>query len=472
MTPVLEVLLNNIKTLVESANLGFSIGHEGLKGKVKEEHLIDFLLKYLPRKWMLGNGKIADGNGSLSAETDIIIYNEDSLPKAMLSSSVGVFPIESCRYAFEIKSTINATEIKSTIKKFNLLKKFDSRGQKRPIRVLFAYASDLKKENEIERIKKYDSEFHTNPAIDVLLVIGKGYWTYTKRNYKFHESKQLATSSFYYESISKGNNFEIAMLLSAMLNTLSPELPHFSNYLSEFKDHNDLTVTQEVFINIKENSKKIDINNKDKIIIRYQIFEHKNKFKWFKEPKKIDLLLNRKKQKITEPVIEINIINDGKENVYIENIEVLTSKQLVFFLPISELYDHSEFPIVIKPNQSHKIGSKFICFPKRNDGKYGGKLGMEKGGIYFWEHQYKFKNTTLDTFGIIEIKTSSNQKFYSDEINFSHLIINERYNHLDFMMENVGPITDKITGKKGMKLEKGEIRYNYQDNMKIKKGSD
>ncbi|WP_055445144.1 DUF6602 domain-containing protein [Lacinutrix himadriensis] len=472
MTPVLEVLLNNIKILIESADLGSSIGHEGLKGKVKEEHLSVFLLKYLPRKWNLGNGKIADGNGSLSAETDLIIYNEDSLPKAMLSSNVGVFPIESCRYAFEVKSTINATEIKSTIKKFNLLKKFDSKGQKRPIRVLFAYSSDLKKENEIERIKKYDSEFHTHPAIDVLLVVGKGYWSHTKRDYAFQESRQLATSSFYYESISRGNNFEIAMLLSAMLNTLSPELPHFSNYLNEFKDHNDLTVTQEVFINVEENSKKIPLNDKDKLIIRYQIFEHKNKFHWFKEPKKIDLLFNKKKQKLTEPVIEINIINDGEENVYIESVEVLTSRQLVFFFPIAELYGYTEFPLCIKPHEANKIGTKFICFPKRNDEKAGGKLHMEKGGTYFWEHRYEFKNTLLDTFGVIKIKTSSNRKFYSDEINFSQLIGNERYNHLDFMMENVGPITDEITGGQGMKMKKGAIRYNYQDDVRIIKGKE
>ncbi len=472
MTPVLKVLLNNINTLVESANLGSSIEHDGLKGKVKEEHLSDFFLKYLPRKWNIGNGKIADGNGSLSAETDLIIYNEDSLPKAMLSSNVGVFPIESCRYAFEVKSTINATEIKSTIKKFNLLKKFDSKGQKRPIRVLFAYASDMTKENEIERIKKYDSEFHTHPAIDVLLVIGKGYWSHTKRNYAFQESRQLAKSSFYYESISQENNFEIAMLLSAMLNTLSPELPPFSNYLKEFKDHNGLTVTQEIFINVEENSEKIPINNKDKIILRHQIFEHKNKFHWFKEPKKIDLLLNRKKQKITEPIIEISIINDGKQNVYIESIEVLTSKQLVFFFPIESLYADTEFPLCIKPNQTQKVGTKFICFPKRKDGKSGGKLHMEKGGTYFWEHDYEFKNTSLDTFGVIEIKTSSNQRFYSDEINFSNLVANERYNHLDFMLHNVGPITDDITGNQGMKLEKGAIRYNYQDDVRIIKGKD
>ncbi|WP_405199062.1 DUF6602 domain-containing protein [Christiangramia sp. LLG6405-1] len=316
MTPVLEVLLKNIKILIESADLGSSINHEGLKGKVKEEHLSEFFLKYLPRKWNIGNGKIADGNGSLSAETDLIIYNEDSLPKAMLSSNVGVFPIESCRYAFEIKSTINSKEIKSTIRKFNLLKKFDSKGQKRPIRVLFAYSSDLKKENEIERLKKYDSEFHTNPAIDVLLVIGKGYWSHTKRNYEFVESGQLATSSFYYESISRQNNFEIALLLSAMLNTLSPELPHFSNYLNEFKDYNALTVAQEVITNVEENLKKKSSKDKEKLIVRYQIFEYKNKYYWLKRPKKIDLIFDGKNQKFTEPVIEIDIINDGERNIY------------------------------------------------------------------------------------------------------------------------------------------------------------
>ncbi|WP_405199063.1 hypothetical protein [Christiangramia sp. LLG6405-1] len=159
-----------------------------------------------------------------------------------------------------------------------------------------------------------------------------------------------------------------------------------------------------------------------------------------------------------------------ENEIYIENIEVLTSKQLVFFFPISNLYGFVEFPLCIKPNEVYKVGSKFICFPKRTDGKAGGNLYMEKGGTYFWEHHYKFTNTMLDIFGVIRIKTSSNQTFFSDEINFSQLIKNEKYSHLDFMLENVGPITDEITGNQGMKIRKGALRYIYQNEVRILKG--
>lgn len=472
MKPVLEVLLNNIKNLVESSKLGSTINHSGLKGKIKEELLSDFFLIYLSRKWEIGNGKIQDGNGRLSAETDLIIYDGDSLPKSMLSSSVGVYPVESCRYVFEVKSTINATEIKSTIKKFNVLKNFNSRGQKRPFRVLFAYSSDLKAENEIERIKKYDSDFHTNPAIDILLVIDKGYWSHAKRNYLFQESKQKATTSFYYESISKQNNFEIAMLLSAMLNTLSPELPNFSAYMSGFNDFNDLKPAQEVVLDVEENSQEIVSVNKDKLIVKHEIFEHENEFYWFKRPNKLNLLFRKKSQVIKEPVIEFTLINDGSENIYITSIRFMTSKQLVFFLPISNLYGSLEYPITIKPNCNFKIGTKFVCFPKIEGQKPGGKFTMEKGGMYLWEHNYRFENTSLETFGIANIRTSNNQSFYSDEINLSRLEKNDRYNHLHILLESLGPPTDKIVGDSGMVIGKGKkkIRHRYEDSFTMKIG--
>jgi hypothetical protein len=474
MKPVLEVLMNNIKNLVESAKLGSTIEHSGLKGKVKEELLSNFFLIYLSRKWEIGNGKIQDGNGKLSAETDLIIYDADSLPKSMLSSSVGVYPVESCRYVFEVKSTINATEIKSTIKKFNLLKKFNSRGQKRPFRILFAYSSDLTTGNEIERIKKYDSDFHTNPAIDILLVIGKGYWSHAKRNYLFQESKQKATTSFYYESISKQNNFEIAILLSAMLNTLNPELPNFSAYMSGFKDFNDLKPAQEVVLDVEENSQDIISEEKDKLIVKHEIFEHKNEFYWFKKPNKLNLLFRKKYQVIKEPVIEFTLINDGTENIYITSIIFMTSKQLVFFLPISNLYGFLEYPVTIQPNSNFKIGTKFACFPKIEGQKPGGKFKMEKGGMYLWEHNYEFKNTSLETFGIAKIRTSNNQSFYSDEINLSNLEKNERYNHLDILLHSLGPPTDKIIGDSGMVIAKGKnkIRHTYVDSFNIKIGKE
>lgn len=461
--PVLEVLLNNIKILIESSVLGERIEHSGLNGKVKEDQLASFFLKYLPGKWKIGNGKIADVNGNLSAETDLIIYNEDSLPKSMLSENVSVFPIEGCRYAFEVKTTLNAREIKSTIKKFNVLKKFNPRGEKRTFRVLFAYNSDLKSRNEIERIKKYDEDFHTNPAIDILLVVGKGYWSHAKRKYLFQESQQAATTSFYYESISKQNHFEIAMLLSAMLNTLNPELPSFSGYMSDFNDFNDLQITQEVILDIEENSKDIEVINTDKLIIRHEIFEHVNDFYWFKKPYKWNLFFNKKEQIITEPVIEFKIINDGKENVYIESIRFMTSKQLVFFLPVSKIYGFSDFPIAIKPNEHFKIGTRFICFPVIKGKNPGGKFNMERGGMYFWEHDYKFKNTSLETFGVAVVRTSNNQNFYSDEINLSRLENNERYNHLHLLLQSLGPPTEKITGDSGMVIGKGKVRRTYQD---------
>lgn len=44
------------------------------------------------------------------------------------------------------------------------------------IPLLFAYDTELKNKDELERYRELDAEADTNPIIPVFCVVGRGYW--------------------------------------------------------------------------------------------------------------------------------------------------------------------------------------------------------------------------------------------------------------------------------------------------------
>lgn len=104
----------------ESKNIDL-INHSALKGSIRESGIGKLFSPLLPYDWEIGKGKIIDSNGNQSSEIDLLFYFKKVFPAIFFSNNLGVYPIESCGFAFEIKSRSTSTEIKSTIKKFNKL---------------------------------------------------------------------------------------------------------------------------------------------------------------------------------------------------------------------------------------------------------------------------------------------------------------------------------------------------------------
>jgi hypothetical protein len=223
-----EIIKVDILTMISESNAINSINHNGLKGYIREKGLSKFITKYLPFEWKVGHGEIQDCNGNSSSETDLLIYNLNILPPALFGADLGIYPIESCKYVFEVKTTSNAKEIKTTIDKFQKLQALKPiEPTNTPIRVYFAYKSDLKNEmNELERYKKYDSDFYTNPAIRVICVIGQGYWFYKQDILK---GRQIAG----WMHIEDREDYEcVSNLIGGIINTLNGDMkPHFGKYI-------------------------------------------------------------------------------------------------------------------------------------------------------------------------------------------------------------------------------------------------
>lgn len=192
-----KLLLDKIHAFLKESHSIDDISHLGLRGEIRESGLGKLISSLLPAEWDIGTGKIIDSDGKQSPQTHLLIYFKKVFPPIFFSEKLGLFPIESCGFAFEVKSTMTATEIKKTVKNFNVLKALKLQVpfheipivyQMRPIRVCFALKSDLKNGNEFHRYKQHDPEYLENPAIEILCVLNKGLWIYRKLHWVYYES--------------------------------------------------------------------------------------------------------------------------------------------------------------------------------------------------------------------------------------------------------------------------------------------
>ena len=175
---ILHTKINNrITCLKQEYQNNKDVNHQGMKGSFNESELSELIEKVIPTRYIVTKGIVENSKDEQSNETDIIIYDNDILPR-YVKNDLSFIPIEAVKYVFEVKSTLNATELKTTIDKFYNYKKM---GGISPT-VLFAFSSDMQG-NELERYKKNDQNFFINPIISVICVSEKSYSYKTVEEY-------------------------------------------------------------------------------------------------------------------------------------------------------------------------------------------------------------------------------------------------------------------------------------------------
>ncbi|WP_149938132.1 DUF6602 domain-containing protein [Acinetobacter baumannii] len=175
-----EKINAKISSLKADFEINRNVVHQGVKGGLNEQELINLIKDVIPSKYKISRGIIENSKNEQSNETDFFIYDDEILPP-YIKQDLAFLPIEATRYIFEVKSTINAGELKSTIKKFA---KYRNMGGEAPT-VMFSFSSDIDG-NELERYKKYDDQFLHAPKITVFCISGKGYyfWNTSKKYLK------------------------------------------------------------------------------------------------------------------------------------------------------------------------------------------------------------------------------------------------------------------------------------------------
>ena len=233
-----ERLISRINNAIKEAKEVKAIDHRGLEGRLREIIVEQLLKPFLPGGFEIGTGKIVDSHNNLSPETDIIIYNRRILPPILYSERDGVFPIEACFYAIEVKSTITSKEIDDAINKAQRISrlkyiygKYDASNDPIPhdiipvIPCLFAFNTDLSPDgkSEFQRLSERIPSFSTNPLLRGVCVVNQGYYHIEKpKKWVIHPSTE--------------DHDEVIDFVGSIANTLPGVLetrfkPRFGNYL-------------------------------------------------------------------------------------------------------------------------------------------------------------------------------------------------------------------------------------------------
>lgn len=123
--------LNDLFSSIESTLLsrfkesGF-IQHSGDKGENREEILIDFLVKHLPKRYGVTKGEVITKDGKRSHAIDIIIYDAINCP-VLYSGKTSILPIEGVYGIIEVKSSLSKAEFTDASTKIESFKKLAPR---------------------------------------------------------------------------------------------------------------------------------------------------------------------------------------------------------------------------------------------------------------------------------------------------------------------------------------------------------
>jgi len=219
-----KVIKNRIDSYVANSRILNDLGHNGVIGEIRESGLGKLFEELLPIDWGLGTGIIIDSDNRKSGQTDLIIYYKRVFPPIFHEYNRGIFPVESCGFAIEVKTKSNASEIKKTITNFNKIKSLENikppvpdipEYRIKPIRVYFALSTDLTVKNELDRYKEQDENSGLNPAIQIICIVGKGIWIFYPP-----ESSHLENKGIWRFYPNQGNHEEFVMLFSTIINQL------------------------------------------------------------------------------------------------------------------------------------------------------------------------------------------------------------------------------------------------------------
>jgi hypothetical protein len=99
------------------------IQHRLLKGEFRERRVIAGLRSFIPRRYYISSGVIANANGDFSLQQDIILSDSMTVPPVLAAGELGVHLIETVRAVIEVKSKATAQTMREAVKNIASVKR-------------------------------------------------------------------------------------------------------------------------------------------------------------------------------------------------------------------------------------------------------------------------------------------------------------------------------------------------------------
>jgi hypothetical protein len=84
-----------------------SITHSGVMGEVNEQHFIEVLRRYLPKRYAVDQGIVVDCNGNTSDQIDVVVFDRQYTPTLLDQHSHRFIPAEAVYCVLEAKPNLS-----------------------------------------------------------------------------------------------------------------------------------------------------------------------------------------------------------------------------------------------------------------------------------------------------------------------------------------------------------------------------
>src|SRR5262245_1221992 len=91
------------------------IQHRLLKGEFRERRVIAGLRPFIPRRYEMNSGVVANADGNFSLQQDIILSDSMVAPPFLAAGELGVYPIEAVSGVIEVKSVATTQAIRDAV---------------------------------------------------------------------------------------------------------------------------------------------------------------------------------------------------------------------------------------------------------------------------------------------------------------------------------------------------------------------
>lgn len=161
------------------------VPHNATKGQEAEEIIRQFLNGHLPKRFTASAGFIIDPVGTVSNQTDVIVYDSYNCPVYRASDTAGIFPSNNVAAVIEVKSRLTGEAIADAAAKIARIKALTkSKPPELPIRVsaqtlgvLFAFASDISLPKVLDHYVESIREHGLGRHLDFIAVLDRGLVT-------------------------------------------------------------------------------------------------------------------------------------------------------------------------------------------------------------------------------------------------------------------------------------------------------
>ncbi|RED28549.1 hypothetical protein BJ123_12277 [Rhodopseudomonas thermotolerans] len=228
------------------------IQHNLEKGLGNEQALRDLLKWFLPRRFGIGKGKVANSDGKMSRHADLIIYDAFQCPALFVDENENqILPIEGVFEVVEIKTTLTSKTLADAFENLKTVHDLKRRSNLSnnelvtgcpPALNIFAFADERSLHSIADQFDKLSRQYPVEESFSSFSTKSPGYKRHNKRRYLVKSISVLGKGCILHNLDGSIETFDwgdytLGMFLTGIVTDFekialkTPNLTHYLNWI-------------------------------------------------------------------------------------------------------------------------------------------------------------------------------------------------------------------------------------------------